>query len=296
MQARELILVVGATGLLGARITRLLRDAGRPVRALVRPSAEPAKRAALETLGAELVTGDLKDPSSLDGACRGVTAIVSTASATISRQPGDSILTVDREGQLALIDAAERAQVKRLTFVSFPPRSLDYELQRAKRAVEARLRESRLSFTILQPVSFCEVWLSPRAGFDPMRGTVRVFGSGEHPVSWVSVHDVARFAAAAVDGTFDGRVLPLGGPDALSPLDVVRMFEEMAGRSVTVTHVKEKDLEEAFTGAPNPLEETYAAIMLAMARGLVVAAPPMVDTLPGRMTTVRDYLGQMLRG
>ncbi len=266
------------------------------MRALVRPSAEPAKRAALEALGAEIVAGDLKDSPSLDLACRGVTAIVSTASATLSRQPGDSILTVDHGGQLALIDAAERAQVNQFAYVSFPPRSLDYALQRAKRAVEARLRESRLSFTILQPVSFCEVWLSPRAGFDPMKGTVQIFGSGERPVSWISVHDVARFAAAAVDGgAFAGRVLPLGGPDALSPLDVVRMFEEMAARRVTVTHVSEEELERRFTQAPDPLAETYAAIMLAMARGLVVAAPPMVDMLPGRMTTVRDYIGQMLR-
>jgi NADH dehydrogenase len=266
------------------------------VRALVRPSAEAAKRAALEAMGAEIVSADLKDPPSLDRACQGVTAIVSTASATLSRQPGDSIQTVDHGGQLALIDAAECAQVKRFAFVSFPPRSLEYTLQRAKRAVEARLRESRLSFAVLQPVSFCEVWLSPRAGFDPMNGTVQVFGTGERPVSWISFHDVARFAAAAVDGAFDGRVLPLGGPDALSPLEVVKMFEEMAGRSVQITHVSEEELDKKFTGARDPLEETYAAIMLAMARGLVIAAPPVVDMLPGRMTTVRDYLGQMLRG
>jgi NADH dehydrogenase len=291
-----LTLVVGATGLLGTRIVRLLRDAGKPVRAIVRPTAAPAKRAVLEALGAEIVAADLKDPPSLERACQGVTTIVSTASATLSRQGGDSILTVDHGGQLALIEAAERAAVKRFVFVSFPPRSLDYALQRAKRAVEARLRESRLAFTVLQPVSFCEIWLSPAAGFDLMSGNVQVFGTGERTVSWISVHDVARFAAAAVDdGAFAGRVLPLGGPDALSPLEVVKMFEEMSGRPVTITHVSEEALEARFTGARDLLEETYAAIMLAMARGLVNAAPPVVDMLPGRLTTVRDHIGQMLR-
>jgi NADH dehydrogenase len=286
---------VGATGLLGTRVVRLLRDAGRPVRALVRTTSAAAKRSALEALGAEICDADLKDPSSLDRACRGVTAIVSTASATLSRQPTDTIFTVDHAGQLALIDAAEGAHVDHLVFISFPPRNLDYALQRAKRAVETRLRESRLSFTILQPVSFFEVWLGRAAGFDPMNGAVQVFGRGDRPISWISVHDVARFAAAAVDGgAFAGKVLPLGGPDALSPLDVVRMFEEMAGRSVAVTHLSEETLEARLAGARDPFEETYAAIMLAMARGLVVAAPPIADMLPGRLSTVRDHLGQIL--
>ncbi len=60
----------------------------------------------------------------------------------MSRQEGDSIESVDRQGQLALIDAAAAAGVKRFILVSFPSVEVDFPLQSAKRAVEERLRRS----------------------------------------------------------------------------------------------------------------------------------------------------------
>src|SRR3954471_13745021 len=122
-------LVVGATGLVGSEVCRLLRDAGLPVRALVRRSSDPDKVARLEQLGVSIVTGDVKDRASLDRACRDVSVVVSTASSTIHRQPGDSIATVDQQGQIDLVDAAEAAGVSRFVFISFPPVALDFPLQ-----------------------------------------------------------------------------------------------------------------------------------------------------------------------
>jgi|SRR2546430_16951085 len=61
-----MILVVGATGLLGRDICRRLGAAGKPVRALVRRTADRAKVDELERSGATLVRGDLKDRASLE--------------------------------------------------------------------------------------------------------------------------------------------------------------------------------------------------------------------------------------
>src|SRR5436309_6720711 len=107
-------LVIGATGLLGGEICRQLRQAGKPVRALTRATADPVKVEQLKRSGATLVQGDLKDRVSLDAACRGVATVITTASTTFSRQAGDSIQTVDLEGQLRLVDAASAAGVSRL--------------------------------------------------------------------------------------------------------------------------------------------------------------------------------------
>ena len=63
-------LVVGATGLVGQGICRLLVEQGRPVRALVRCTSDPEKVARLRELGAELAHGDLKDPASLAWSAR----------------------------------------------------------------------------------------------------------------------------------------------------------------------------------------------------------------------------------
>src|SRR5467141_193409 len=102
-----MILVVGATGLLGGEICRRLRERGQPVRALARHTSDPSKVQRLKSLGPEIVRGDLKDRASLDQACRGAATVISTASTTLSRQPDDSIGGVDQDGQMQLVDAAE---------------------------------------------------------------------------------------------------------------------------------------------------------------------------------------------
>jgi len=157
MLAQSKILLVGGTGSLGGAITRLLSESGHDVRVLVRPSTDSAKRETLKALkGVELVTGDLKDPASLDAACAGVEVVVSTASAIPPHQAEDSIAAVDERGQLALVAAAERARLKRFVFVSFAPQPATFALQNAKRKVEAALARSSLDYTVLQPTFFIE--------------------------------------------------------------------------------------------------------------------------------------------
>lgn len=113
-----MILVVGATGLLGTEICRRLAKQGERVRALVRTTSSPEKVASLEKCGVELYVGDLKDADSLVTACNSVNAVISTASSTLSRQAGDSIESVDDQGQLKLIEVSKAAGIDR--FVLFP--------------------------------------------------------------------------------------------------------------------------------------------------------------------------------
>src|SRR3954447_13776458 len=107
------ILVVGATGLVGSEVCHKLRSRGEQVRALVRATSSKEKTDALLASGVELRVGDLKDPKSIADACRDVSAVVSTASSTLTRQPGDSIESVDAAGQLNLVTAAKEANVGR---------------------------------------------------------------------------------------------------------------------------------------------------------------------------------------
>jgi uncharacterized protein YbjT (DUF2867 family) len=118
---------------------------------------------------------------------------------TLSHQAGDSIETVDLQGELSLVEAAKAAGVRRFVFVSFPPFAEDFPLNRAKRAVEVRLKASGLEYTILWPTFFSEVWLSPALGFDAANAKARVFGLGQNRLRWISYLDVAAFVAACVD-------------------------------------------------------------------------------------------------
>ena len=113
-----MILVVGPTGLLGLETCRLLAEKNKDFRALVRNTSDQGKVDQLKNMGAQIVTGDLKDPDSLASASQGITEVISTASSTMSRQEGDSIQTVDLEGQLNLVSAAISAGVEKFVFVS----------------------------------------------------------------------------------------------------------------------------------------------------------------------------------
>ncbi|MEI9938405.1 MAG: NmrA family NAD(P)-binding protein [Pseudomonadota bacterium] len=292
MLAQSKVLIVGGTGSLGGEITRLLSEAGHEVRVLVRQTTEPGKRESLERLhGVQLVPGDLKDPRSLDAACTGIDVVVSTASAIPPHQPDDSIEAVDERGQLALVAAAERARLRRFVFVSFAPQPATFALQSAKRKVEAALASSSLDFTVLQPTFFIEFWLSAHAKFDPMNGEVQILGDGNQRTSWVSVHDVARFALAACDDPAFSRItLPLGGPDALSPFEVVKIFEELgAPTRKDEPPVPAEALLANVLAAPNPVAEAFAALMHGAAVGQPIDAGPQLRLLSGRLTTVRDY-------
>lgn len=257
------VAVVGATGRLGSAVcARLLRDDVEPVRALVRPSADPVARAGLEVLGAELVEGDVEAPETLDACFAGVEAVVSTASAFPRDQRPDALERVDLAGQLAVVAAAERAGVRRLVYLSFPPIAFDFAFQQAKRAVEERLRTTTLEAVVLQPAKFMDVWFTPPLGFD-VDGTVSLYGGGTAPHPWVAVADVAEVVARVlrVDDAA-GRTLRFGGPESLGLVDVVGVFEQALGRSVATTVVPVEELQALRARASTPLEDSIGAVLL----------------------------------
>lgn len=286
-----MILVVGATGLLGTEICRLVTQRGNPLRALVRGTSNPDRVAHLKSIGAEQVRGDLKDRPSLDAACRGVSAVISTASSTMSRQDGDSIESVDRQGQLSLIDAAIAAGVKRFILISFPTVEANFPLQSAKRAVEQRLRRSGMTYTILWPTFFTEVWLSPALGFDATNGKAQIYGAGQNKISWISFQDVAQFAVAALDNPqAKNAVIQLGGPEPLSPLEVVRLAEQVTRKRFDVQHVSEEALRAQYSSAADPLQQSFAALMLWYAQGSAIDMTATLQAFPGQhLRSVRAH-------
>jgi len=290
-----MILVVGATGLLGTRICERLRAEAQSVRALIRRTSNPDKVSTLRSLGCELATGDLKDPPQIQAACQGISGLISTASSTLSHQAGDSIESVDLQGQLTLANAAKRAGVKRVVFVSFrDDPTVQYPLTQAKRSVEHAIAD--LDFTSIQASYFMEVWLSPALGFDYVNGRARIYGSGSKPISWVSHRDVAEFCIAPVLRPFASRsILAVGGPEALAPLEVVKIFEQESGRSFEVETISEAKLSEQFDSATDSLEKSFAGLLLQYAHGEVIEMRGLLESIPVHLTSVREYARSVLQ-
>jgi uncharacterized protein YbjT (DUF2867 family) len=291
-----MILIVGATGTLGSEICSRLRRGQSRVRALVRQSANPDRVAVLRNAGVELCIGDLKDPASLSEACEGAEVVISTASSTLSRQEGDSIETVDRIGQLSLIKAARVAGVKHFTLVSIPRQPLrESPLTRAKAEVERTLAASGLAYTILAAGFFMEVWLSPALGFDVSHRKAIIFGDGNAPISWISYHDVAEFAVRSHSSpSARNQHFDIGGPQDLSPLDVVAVFEKGTGQPFEKQFVPESALLAQLEQTTDPLAETFLKLQLEYAHGCIMNSSELLRAMPFNLRTIDQFATEVL--
>ena len=228
-----LILVCGASGELGRRVARQLLERGASVRVLLRPQTDATE---LHESGAEIVRGDFRDRESLERAVEGVATVVSGVTALTRMLAGaegrDGFRAVDRDGNLALIEAAERAGAERFVFVSVAgiERARQTPYGQAKLAVEARLLRSPLREVVVRPAAFQEVVLSPAAGLDWDNGKLTIFGRGEAPVRYVAVDDVAAAVACLALAEDSPRRVDFGGPEALSRNEVASLIELAARR------------------------------------------------------------------
>ena len=296
MSTSNTCLVVGATGLVGAAVAHRLRKLGCEVRAVVRDDLERPAARALSEGGVRLLAGDLRDTATITRACTDVHTVVCTATA-MPHASGDALQQIDHDGVLALIAAAEQAGVRRFVYTSYSGNiRTDSPLARAKRACEARLAHSPMESAVLRPSLFMQVWLGPHLGFDVRQGRVRIFGDGSAPVSYVSSSDVAAFAVAAAirDGELR-EVIEIGGPDPLSQLEAVAIFERLSGRRFEREHVPMTALEDQHR-SPDPLQRTFAALMIGCALGDPMPEAQRVALHYGvQLMSVEDFARQSLR-
>lgn len=249
------VLVTGATGKQGGAAARALLSAGIPVRALVRdPTTAPAGSVA--ALGAELVTGDLRDRDSLLRAAEGASAVFSV------QMPAWTGEGIDFAGELVqgtnLIEAAKDAGVRQFvqSSVSGAGRHRDapgwaegrWESMapalETKTTLQNRLRAAAFErWTLLKPCFFMENFL-PSAAFMFPRGIESGLVTALKPgtrLSLIAVDDIGRAAAAAVADPerFDRVELELAS-DYLSMAEIAETLSVVLGRDLPAPDLTEE--------------------------------------------------------
>ena len=101
---------------------------------------------------------------------------------------------------------------------------------------------------------------------------------------------MAQFAVASLDNpAARNATLELGGPQALSPLQAVQIFEEVGGQSFEVRHVPEEALEEQDEAATDPMQRSFAGLIRCYAQGDPIDMQGTLKAFPMQLTSVRDY-------
>jgi len=283
-----MILLAGATGLLGGMIADRLLGADRETRILVRVGSDFA---ALVRRGAQPYVGDLRDPSTLISAVRGARVVISTANSA-GRGGEDTVETVEIAGNRALIDAAANAGVEHFIFVSALGAAMDSPIPflRGKALAEEHLRASGMAYTILQPNLFLEIWAGMLIAAPMLAGLpVYLIGEGTMPHSMISVGDVASFAVASLDNPeARNRTLVLGGPEPLTWREVAARFEKLTGRTAEIRSIP---IGEPLPGFPD--------VITGLATGLATSETPIpmeetARTFGVRLTSIDEVIPRLI--
>ncbi len=233
-----MILVSGARGTLGSRVVKRLLAANAHVRVIARDVAGVAD---LVALGAEAHQGDLLVDGWQDGAMTGVDHVVVASHGLVPPSRTNHPGAVDGVGARRLIDAAARAGVKKLVYVSIAGAGQARDaFSSVKFETERHLRASHVPMAVVRPTLFIETHALILQG-EPARAgkAVQFFGPASARLNWVSADDVATAVLEALDD--DGRrldsVREVRGPDELSRVEVLGLIEAALGRTAKRQHL-----------------------------------------------------------
>jgi uncharacterized protein YbjT (DUF2867 family) len=214
-----MILITGASGLVGKTVVQQVAKNGAKHRAMFRSESEAAKAPA----GTETEIADFSKKDTLGAALRGVESVYLVCS------PIPELVELESN----MIVACAAAGVKHVVLNSAMGAG-DYEKSFPSwhRKVEDKLKGTGLTYTILRPNSFHQ---NVVAFFAPSIRAQGVFYSSMQNArnSFIDVRDIAAVAAKALGGgEHAGKIYELNGPEALNYTELAVKISKAAGREV----------------------------------------------------------------
>jgi uncharacterized protein YbjT (DUF2867 family) len=210
----------------------------------------------------EVLIGDLLHVSSLQEALKGIDVVITTANSAAPRKKSDTFKSVDIQGYKNLIDEAKKHSIRHFIYTSVKPVSNRFKnwipILKSKIIIENYLKYSGLTYTIFQPDAFMDVYFTfmgttltiegdeaplvdrpfkfmqtffKNIKNDMEKGKIGIIGDGTVKHNYITVDNTAQFIVKAIEEPeFVNKAIPLGGPEALSALEIKAVFEKVLGK------------------------------------------------------------------
>lgn len=267
--AQPRIGITGSTGQIGGMVARSLADQGIPLTLLART---PSRAPALE--GATAIACSYEDSEQSRAALADIDVLF-----MVSASESEERLCL----HLAFVAAAAAAGVSHIIYLSFQGASASstFTLARTHGATEEAIRASGMTWTFLRD-SFYLDFFAELAGED---GVIRG-PAGNGRCGAVARADVARVAATVIANAsdYEGRILDLTGPQALTMEDVAATMSRVTGRLITY---HDETIDEAYESrkkwpAPQWQYDAWVSTYTAIARGELDLVTDDVEEVTGR--------------
>jgi len=269
-------LITGATGDIGSKVVEQLLQRGERPRIYVR-DAEKAQARFGDKI--DIFGGDLADSATLQAALEGVEEFFLLNS-------GPQIPARDE----AAAKAAKATGVRHLVKLS----SLDVRQGLAIGAWHERgetaIRASGICFTFVQPTGFMSNLLAWARSIKS-EGVVRS-STGDGRRAFIHTQDIAAVATEALTSSkYDGKSLPITGPEAITFAEVTGKIGAAIGKQLTFQSISDEEAGQRYagaTGAPAEDTEAHVALWRAIREGRLASVTDNVEHILGRKPITLD--------
>jgi (4-alkanoyl-5-oxo-2,5-dihydrofuran-3-yl)methyl phosphate reductase len=272
-------LVTGATGNIGGRVVERLLAKGERPRVFVRDARKARERYGERV---DIALGDLADTASLSRAFDGINVLFLAAA-------GADLATTDE----AAAGAAKFAGVRLLVKLSTYDVTQQIGTGVWHATGEAAIRASGIGFTFVQPSGFMDNFLNWAAAIKS-DGIVRS-ATADGRIPFIHSDDIADVVVACMTiPEYEGRSLPITGPEALSFAEMTAKVGAAIGKPLRFEAASEEEArrQQVAWGAPPPLVEARLSIFRAIREGRLAGTTTELERVLGRKAVTFDQWTQ----